>query len=97
MLLCSAIVLLLLFRNIPTRNEVLIGTVVGFIFGNMIGPVFRSAFGGPDSGTRQNAAAQSEVLKSAVNAATAAASSAVVVERPARVDVVPGDQQEPLP
>lgn len=51
--LTGVIAMTLLFRGVPSENEILIGTVVGFIFGNMTGPVFRKIFGGPDAGTRQ--------------------------------------------
>lgn len=77
--LCAVIVLILLLREIPTKNEILLGTVVGFIFGNMVGPVFRKVFGGPDAGTRQAVSAQNDVLKTAVAAASASASPAFSV------------------
>lgn len=96
MALCALIVLILLLRDIPTKNEILLGTVVGFIFGNMVGPVFRKVFGGPDTGTRQAVAAQNDVLKSAVTAASSgAAGTPVVVEAPATVTVDPGQPVDP--
>lgn len=67
--MCILIVGMLLWRNIPDKNEILLGTVVGFIFGNMVGPVYRKMFGGPDAGTRQQTQAQSDVLKTAVEKA----------------------------
>lgn len=51
--ICALIVIALLFWPIPARNETLLGTVVGFIFGNMVGPVYRAVFGAPDEGSRE--------------------------------------------
>lgn len=68
--ICVLIVGVLLWREIPSKNEILLGTVVGFIFGNMVGPVYRKMFGGPDAGTRQQTQAQTDVLKTAVEKAT---------------------------
>lgn len=94
--LCIGIVVILLLREIPTKNEILLGTVVGFIFGNMVGPVFRKVFGGPDAGTRQAVAAQNDVLKTAVNAASSsAAAPPFVVEAPATVTVEPAPSADP--
>lgn len=58
----------LIFREIPPSNETLLGTVVGFIFGNMTGPVFRKIFGGPDTGTRQAVSETNDLVKSVVSA-----------------------------
>lgn len=42
--IAAVIVIFLLIKPIPDRNETLVGTIIGFIFGNMIGPVFRTMF-----------------------------------------------------
>lgn len=89
LVICAVIVVALLFREIPDKNEIMIGTVVGFIFGNMVGPVYRKMFGGPDAGTRQQNQAQNEVLKTAVE--KAATTPAVVADT---VVVEPKDTQK---
>jgi hypothetical protein len=38
----------LLFHDIPERNETTLGVVIGFVFGNMVGPMFRAMFGAND-------------------------------------------------
>jgi hypothetical protein len=78
------LVVVLMFRGIPSQNEILLGTVVGFIFGNMVGPVFRKAFGGIDSDTRKAQVAQGEALSSAVSGL---ASSAPMTDKPLPVTV----------
>jgi len=88
------VVVILMFKEIPNKNEVMIGTVIGFIFGNMAGPIFRKIFGGPDSGTRQAVAASNDVLKTAVAAASGVQGNPVVVQAPAVVTVEPNPKPE---
>jgi xanthosine utilization system XapX-like protein len=57
----------LLHWAIPDKNEVVFGTVIGFVFGNMVGPVYRKVFGGADTASRAAQVAQTETLKSAVD------------------------------
>lgn len=59
-------VAVLFFVEIPERNEILLGTVVGFLFGNMVGPVYRKVFGGMDAETRRAQDAQGAALSAAV-------------------------------
>lgn len=58
---------ILFFVEIPQRNEILLGTVIGFVFGNMVGPVFRKVFGGMDAETRRAQDVQGDTLSAAVS------------------------------
>lgn len=71
LVLCSVIVLVLLIKEVPPKNEMLIGTAIGFIFGNMVGPVYRMIFGGPDVNTQKVAEASSDAIKRVAVAASA--------------------------
>lgn len=47
-IIAGIVVITLLYHEMPEKNEVTLGMVLGFVFGNMVGPVFRKLFGGPD-------------------------------------------------
>lgn len=94
MVLATAIVLVLSFRRIPGENEILLGTVVGFVFGNMVGPVYRKVFGGMDPEARKSQIAQNQNLKQAMQ--TIAASPPVVGPGPIEV-LVTNPTSDPVP
>ena len=78
--LVAIITIVVLLKEIPARNEILIGTVLGFIFGNMTGPVFRKFFAGPDAQTSAATDKHVETLKSAVDKLPPSAPEVLVVE-----------------
>jgi len=82
----------LIFFDIPSKNEILLGTVVGFVFGNMVGPVYRKVFGGLDPESRKAQVAQGEALSTAV--ASLATSAPAGVVQPV---LVVNEPQEPIP
>ena len=86
--LVAAVTLVLLFHEIPKTNEVLLGTLLGFIFGNMAGPVYRKFFGGPDTGSQKAATAASNALQSAVDKISPQAASGI------DITVKPGDARD---
>lgn len=65
--LVTIITLCLLVKEIPAKNEVLLGTLVGFIFGNMAGPVYRKIFGGADTSTQKAQTQAATALQTAVD------------------------------
>lgn len=67
LIIAGLIVGVLLFRNIPEKNEIILGTVIGFVFGNMVGPIYRQFFAGLDADAKVTADKQADALKSAVD------------------------------
>lgn len=65
-LLACAVTVIVLLKDIPSKNEMVFGTILGFVFGNMVGPVFRKAFGGPDSATRKQQSDSTAALSGAI-------------------------------
>ncbi len=95
LIIAGGIGLALMLKEIPEKNEVILGTVVGFLFGNMIGPVYRKVFGGADPETRKVQAAQNDTLSKTIDRLAATpAEKPLVVEAPATVTVEPAPSDE---
>lgn len=91
--MCGFLLVALVTLDLPDKNEAMLGTVVGFIFGNMVGPVFRKAFGGVDADSRRVQVAQGEALDKAV---ASLATSAPITDAPQPV-LITNPQNQPVP
>lgn len=67
LVIAGLIVGVLLFKDIPTKNEIILGTVIGFVFGNMVGPIYRQFFAGLDADAKAVTDKQADTLKAAVD------------------------------
>lgn len=66
LIVAGGVTFVLLFRELPTKNEIIFGTIIGFVFGNMVGPVWRQFFAGLDADAKAETAKQADTLKTAV-------------------------------
>lgn len=73
LIIAGGVTFIILFWEVPEKNEIIFGTILGFVFGNMVGPVWRQFFAGADAETKAATDKQADTLKAAVDKLPASA------------------------